>query len=160
MIVEDAVTNGPRRLKSWWLMLPASYLAHLCEEWWGGEGFASWTARVVGAPVSETRFIVVNSIAAPVFVLATVLAITKPKWAWFIVTLGTIVLINGLVHLLGAAGSRSYSPGVITGTVLYLPLGILALRLGRRRLFDTTFWAAVAVGVVIHAMVAIIAFWR
>jgi uncharacterized protein with HXXEE motif len=148
------------RLNWWWLTLPASYLAHLCEEWWGGEGFASWTARVVGAPVSETRFIVVNSIAAPVFVLGTVLAITHPKRFWFIVTLGTIVLINGLLHVLGTAGSRSYSPGVITGAVLYLPLGILALLVGRRRLLETTFWAAVAAGVVIHAMVAIVAFWR
>lgn len=49
---------------------------------------------------------------------------------------------------------------MITGTVLYLPLGIFALRLGRRRLFDTTFWAAVAAGVAIHAMVAVVAFWR
>jgi hypothetical protein len=54
-----------RRTDWWWLVLPAGYFAHLGEEWWGGEGFASWTARVVGAPVSETRFIVVNSIAAP-----------------------------------------------------------------------------------------------
>ncbi len=160
MSVENVVTNGLRRMNWWWLVLPASYLAHLCEEWWGGEGFASWTTRVLGAPVSETRFIVVNGIAAPVFVLGTVLAITKPKRAWFIVTFGTIVLINGLFHVLGTAGSRSYSPGVITGTVLYLPLGIFALRLGRRRLFDTTFWAAVAAGVAIHAMVAVVAFWR
>jgi hypothetical protein len=76
------------------------------------------------------------------------------------VTFGTVVLINGLLHVLGTAGSRSYSPGVITGTVLYLPLGIMALRLGRRRLFETTFWMAVAGGVVIHAVVAIVAFWR
>lgn len=144
----------------WWLLaLPASYLAHLGEEWWGGEGFASWTARVVGAPVSETRLIVVNSIAAPLFVLGTVLAITKPSWAWFIVTFGAIVLINGLLHLLGSAGTWSYSPGVITGTALYLPLGGIALRLGRARSSDASFWTAVALGVAIHAVVAIVAFW-
>jgi hypothetical protein len=149
-----------RRTDWWWLALPASYFAHLCEEWWGGEGFVSWTARVVGAPVSETRFIVVNSIAAPVFVLGTVLAIAKPRLAWFIVTFGTIVLTNGLLHVLGTAGSKSYSPGVVTGTVLYLPLGILALRLGRARLSEARLWAAAAGGVAIHAVVAIVAFWR
>jgi hypothetical protein len=154
------MTHGRRRTDWWWLVLPAGYLAHLCEEWWGGEGFASWTARVVGAPVSETRFIVVNSIAVPVFVLGTVLAITKPTQFWFIVTFGTIVLINGLLHVLGTAGSRSYSPGVITGTALYLPLGILALRLGRTRLSEARFWAAAGGGVAIHALVAIVAFWR
>jgi hypothetical protein len=152
--------NGQRRTDWWWLVLPASYLAHLCEEWWGGEGFASWMARVIGAPVSETRFTVVNSIAAPIFLLGTVLAITKPTWAWFIVTFGTIVLINGLLHVHGSAGSRSYSPGVTTGVALYLPLGILALRLGRTRLSEARVWAAAAVGVAIHAMVAIVPFWR
>lgn len=150
--------DGQRHTEWWWLALPASYLAHLGEEWWGGEGFASWTTRVL-APVSETRFVIVNAIAAPLFVLGTVLAITKPKWAWFIVTFGTIVLINGLLHLLGTAGSMSYSPGVITGTALYLPLGILALRQGRSELPKATFLAAAAGGVAIHAVVAIVAFW-
>jgi Protein of unknown function with HXXEE motif len=154
------MTSGQRRTDWRWLVLPASYLAHLGEEWWGGEGFASWTARVVGAPVSETRFIAVNSIAAPVFLLGTLLAITKPTWAWFIVTFGTIVLINGLLHVLGTVGTASYSPGVITGSVLYLPLGIVALRLGRTRSSEATFWVAAAGGVAIHGLVAIVAFWR
>jgi hypothetical protein len=153
-------TNAQRRANWWWLALPASYLAHLCEEWWGGEGFAAWTARVVGAPISETRFILLNSIAAPMFILGTVLAITRPAWAWFIVSLGTAVLINGLLHALGAAGTRSYSPGVVTGAALFVPLGILALRRGRRRLSEATFWAAAAGGVAIHTTAIVVAFWR
>jgi Protein of unknown function with HXXEE motif len=153
------MTTRQQRM-GWWLMaLPASYAAHLGEEWWGGEGFASWTGRVVGTPVSETRFIVVNSIAAPLFVVGTVLAITKPWWAWFGVTFGTIVLINGLLHVLGSVGTASYSPGVVTGTALYLPLGIIALRSGRTRASEATFWAAVALGVAIHSLVAAVAFW-
>jgi Protein of unknown function with HXXEE motif len=153
------MTTGGNRKEWWWLALPASYLAHLGEEWWGGEGFASWTERVVGAPVSETRFIIVNSVAAPLFVLGTVLAITKPSWAWFVVTFGTIMLINGTLHVLGSVGSASYSPGVITGLALYLPLGITTLRLGRTRSSAGTFWAAVLLGVAIHGVVAVVAFW-
>ncbi len=154
------MADGQRPTEGWWLVLPASYLAHLAEEWFGGEGFASWTARVVGAPVSERRFIVVNSIAAPAFLLGAVLAITKPAWHWFIVTFGTVVLVNGLLHVLGSIGTGSYSPGVITGSALYLPLGIVALRLGRTRSPETTFWVAAAVGVAIHGLVAIVAFWQ
>ena len=75
-------------------------------------------------------------------------------------TFGTIVLINGLLHVLGSAATRSYSPGVITGTALYMPLGILALRLGRTSFSEPTFWAAAAAGVAIHGAVAIVAFWR
>jgi hypothetical protein len=153
------MTTGGNRKEWWWLALPASYFAHLGEEWWGGEGFASWTERVVGAPVSETRFIIVNSVAAPLFVLGTVLAIRKPSWAWFVVTFGTIMLINGTLHVLGSVGSASYSPGVITGLALYLPLGITTLRLGRTRSPAGTFWAAVLLGVAIHGVVAVVAFW-
>lgn len=154
------MTTG-RLGKQWWLLaLPVSYLAHLVEEWWGGEGFASWTQRVVGAPVSETRFIIVNSIAAPLFVLGTVFAIVNDAWRWFAVTFGTVVLINGALHVLGSVGTASYSPGVITGLALYLPLGLIVLRRGRTQLSPVTFGVAVVLGVAIHAIVAIVAFWR
>jgi hypothetical protein len=154
------VTTG-RQGKQWWLLaLPASYLAHLVEEWWGGEGFASWTQRVVGAPVSETRFIIVNSIAAPLFVLGTVFAIIHSAWGWFAVTFGTIVLINGTLHVLGSVGTASYSPGVITGLALYVPLGLIVLRRGRTQLSAVAFRVAVLLGVAIHGLVAIVAFWR
>lgn len=88
-----------------------------------------------------------------------VVGITKPSWAWFVVTFGTIVLINGTLHVLGSGGSASYSPGVITGLALYLPLGITTLRLGRTRSSAGTFWAAVLLGVAIHGVVAVVAFW-
>jgi len=153
------MTTRQQRIGWWLLALPASYLAHLCEEWWGGEGFASWMTRVAGAPISETRFIIVNGVAAPLFVVGTVLAITKPWWAWFAVTFGTIVVVNGLLHVLGSLGTGSYSPGVVTGSALYLPLGAIALRSGRARTSEAAFWAAVAIGVAIHGLVAIVAFW-
>ena len=154
------MTTG-RHGKPWWLLaLPVSYLAHLAEEWWGGEGFASWTERALGAPVSETRFIIVNSVAAPLFVLGTVLAIVNRAWGWFAVTFGTVVLINGSLHVLGSIATASYSPGVITGLALYLPLGLVVLRRGRTQLSAATFGVAAALGVAIHGFVAIVAFWK
>ena len=154
------MTTG-RPGRPWWLLaLPVSYLAHLAEEWWGGEGFASWTGRALGAPVSETRFILVNSVAAPLFVLGTVLAIVNRSWGWFAVTFGTVVLINGSLHVLGSVGTASYSPGVITGLALYLPLGLMVVRRGQTQLSTATFGVAAALGVAIHGIVAIVAFWR
>lgn len=112
------------------------------------------------APVSEKRFIIVNGIAAPLFVLGTVLAIANGSWGWFAVTFGTVVLINGTLHVVGSAGTASYSPGVITGVALYLPLGLIVLRRGRTLLSAVTFRVAVVLGVAIHGLVAIVAFWR
>lgn len=145
-----------RRL--WPVLLPLSYLLHLAEEWWGGEGFAAWTARAVGAPVSTTRFLVLNGIVWPLFTILTVVAIRRSELKWFLTTFGTIVLINATLHVLGTFVSSSYSPGLITGVFLYFPIGGLAVASGRRQLSSTSFGVAVLAGFIAHALVAVIAF--
>ena len=65
-----------------------------------------------------------------------------------VVTLGTIAGINGVVHVTASAITRSYSPGTLSGGILWVPLGILALYDARRWLRPVVFIAAVAVGVV------------
>lgn len=138
--------------------MPLAYTLHLAEEWWGGEGFASWTARVLGAEVSETRFLVVNGIAWPLFTTLTILALFRPSWRWFWVCFAALVVLNASLHLLGSLASGSYSPGLITGLALYLPLGIATLR-GRFVESPVTYRWGVAAGIGIHALVAVIAFW-
>ncbi len=143
----------------WWpLMLPIAYLLHLLEEWFGGEGFASWTARALGAPVSPTRFIVLNGIVWPLFAILTVLAMRRPKLAWFLTTFGALIVINASLHVLGALATASYSPGLVTGLLLYLPFGGRAVADGLERLPHQTFVAAIVLAVAIHAIVAFIAF--
>jgi hypothetical protein len=145
-------------LSKWLLLLPLAYLLHLAEEWWGGEGFVAWTTRAYGLPVSETRFLILNGIVWPLFCALTLLAFRKRSLAWFPTTFGTVVLINAGLHILGTAVSGSYSPGLVTGVFLYLPLGGLAVKLGRSELSETAFGWAVLLGVVIHGLVAVIAF--
>lgn len=146
-------------LRRWWpVLLPLSYLLHLGEEWWGGEGFAAWTTRAFGAPVSTTRFLILNGIVWPLFTILTVVAIRRSELRWFLTTFGTIVMINAALHVMGTLASSSYSPGLITGVFLYLPFGTLAITSGRRQLPPGTFGAAVLAGVFVHALVAVIAF--
>ena len=145
-------------LNKWLLLLPLAYLLHLAEEWWGGEGFVAWTLRALGRPVSETRFLVLNAIVWPLFCTLTLLAFRKRSMAWFPTTFGTVNLINAGLHVLGTMVSGSYSPGLVTAVFLYLPLGGLAMRSGRRGLSESAFGWAVLLGVVIHAVVAVIAF--
>lgn len=153
------IAERPKLPRPWWLLLlPLSYLLHLAEEWWGGEGFAVWTARALGAPVSTTRFLVLNSIVWPLFALLTTAAILRPRLAWFPVTFATVVVVNAGLHVLGALATSSYSPGLITGILLYLPVGIAALAHGRRVVTPRAFQLAVLFGFLIHAAVAVIAF--
>jgi len=145
--------------RAWWLLLlPAAYLLHLAEEWWGGEGFAQWTARTVGSPVSTTRFLVLNGIVWPLFSLLTVTAILRAKWVWFIATFATVVLINAGLHALGTLVTSTYSPGLLTSLFLYLPLGLAAISYSKRVATPRSFSLAVLLGLLIHAVVAVIAF--
>ena len=145
--------------KRWWsLLLPASYLLHLFEEWFCSEGFAAWTERAVGQPVSTTRFLVLNGVVWPLFAVLTLAAIKRPSLSWFLTTFGTIVVINALLHGLGTLASSSYSPGLVTGLLLYLPLGSLAIRRGLQQLPAGAFARAVFLGVAAHIVVALIAF--
>ncbi len=157
--MSNAISGGGSGIGKWWpLLLPTAYLLHLLEEWFGGEGFASWTMRALGAPVSPTRFIVLNSIVWPLFAVLTLLAMRRPRVAWFLTTFGALIVINASLHALGSLATASYSPGLITGVLLYLPFGGIAVADGLQRLPHQTFVAAIALAVAIHAVVAFIAF--
>jgi hypothetical protein len=147
------------RVREWWpLLLPCAYLLHLAEEWWGGEGFGSWMARAYGREVSPFRFLLLNGVVWPLFAVLTVAALRKPAVAWFLTAFSSIVLVNGVLHALGSLATGSYSPGVVTGTLLYLPLGAHGLAVGRRELPPQTFALAVLGGILTHVLIAVIAF--
>jgi hypothetical protein len=79
------------------------------------------------------------------------------SFRWFVVSFGALILVNGILHLLGSLVTGSYSPGTVSGSLIYLPLGALALHAGRT---EEGFGRAVALGIALHAGVAAIAFWR
>jgi hypothetical protein len=41
---------------------------------------------------------------------------------------GFLMLANGMLHIVGTIAHARYCPGVVTGTLLYLPYGVLLLR--------------------------------
>jgi hypothetical protein len=143
----------------WWpLLLPLAYLLHLAEEWWGGEGFAAWTAMAVGRGVSTTRFLVVNGIVWPLFTALTIAAVKRPALRWFLATFSTVVVINAVLHALGSLGTASYSPGLVTSLVLYLPIGGYGLASASRQLSQREFALALLAGFLFHAAVIVMAF--
>jgi hypothetical protein len=45
-----------------------------------------------------------------------------------LVALGTLVFVNGMVHLVLSIFTFSYSPGTISSVVLFIPLGIIIFK--------------------------------
>jgi len=117
----------PERAPQWLLWAPlAAAVIHICEEFvWPG-GFMNWYRRYRGASVTSItpRFlIIVNGILLAVSVNAAV-ATDTPFGVAYWIGVSAILASNGGWHLWAAIKGREYSPGMVTGLVLYIPLAI------------------------------------
>lgn len=107
-----------------WLFVPA-YGVHLAEEWLGG--FPAWVATVVGRPMSGTAFVTINTVAMVVVIIAIRAAVSAERYGWIAVAIATVFLINTVSHLAGSVVTGTYSPGLFSAVILYLPLASVTL---------------------------------
>ncbi len=138
------------------LLLPVAFLLHLAEEWFGG--ISAWTLIALGNEISPERFMLINGVAFPIFVAGTVATYYFPRMAWFSASFAALLGLNGLLHTLATLGLGLYSPGTITGLLLYLPLSAIVLRASATQLSGTVFASSVLFGVLIHGLISFLAF--
>jgi hypothetical protein len=138
-----------------WLFVPA-YLVHLGEEWVGG--FTEWIGTVVGRPLPAAAFFVINGIALVLVVAGIRAAIREDSHGWIAVAVATIVLVNTLAHAAGATLTGSYSPGLISAVVLYVPLGSLTMLRAIDHAPRAQLTRGIVMGLLIHALVFVVAF--
>jgi hypothetical protein len=112
-----------------WLPIVA-VTAHLVEEFvWPG-GFAAWYKwyRPERASSVTTRFLViVNVLLVALALLPPILGRTPRGYAFWLIV-AAIGVANALFHLWATVSRSRYSPGVITGALGYLPLGVVGYR--------------------------------
>jgi hypothetical protein len=117
--------RGVRRLS---LALPIVFAVHVLEE---APSFVSWFNSLVSPPISERLFLSVNATAFVVsVVIAFLVAADRNPFAAVIAVawVSFLMLANGLFHLVATVAHDRYCPGVVTGTLLYLPFGLLFMR--------------------------------
>jgi Protein of unknown function with HXXEE motif len=141
---------------SWAWLFPAAYLVHIAEEYWGG--FPVWIARFWGVESSSANFLAWNGGALVMICVGVVLVLATESSRWLLVSFGTAVLINGVVHALASVATWSYSPGLVSGFLFFIPLGLFTLRRARRSVNARTMRAGLIVGVLMHAVVVLLAF--
>jgi len=139
----------------WPLLYPLTYLAHIAEEYYGG--FPKWSARFLGLHLTPEGFLRLNTIAWIIMLCASFLAILFASLRWLILPFAAATFINGCAHAIASLITVSYSPGVITGLTLWLPLGVITLRRSYRHLPHWVFWMAVSLGVLLHVIVTALA---
>ena len=110
------------------LIAPFVFILHVFEE---APGFVAWFNSLVPRGISQNLFLTVNAVALTVTVLIAILVAVSPDRASGLVLaawVGFLMLANGVFHLVGTIAHARYCPGVVTGTLLYLPYGVLLLR--------------------------------
>jgi hypothetical protein len=140
----------------WAWLFPISYLVHIAEEYWGG--FPAWIARFWGVESSLDNFLSWNGGALMMMAVGVALALKTKSYRWLLVGFATVVLINGLVHAGASIATSSYSPGLISGLLLFVPLGASTLLRARRQVNARTFRAGVIIGLLMHGVVVLLAF--
>ena len=156
MPAEASPTRTDSFTGSWAWLFPASYLVHIVEEYWGG--FPAWIARFWGVESSSGNFLSWNGGALVMMVMGVVLVLKTKSYRWLLVSFGTVVLINGLVHAVTSVVTLSYSPGLVSGLLLFIPLGAITLVRAWRSVNPRTLRAGVIVGVLMHGAVVLLAF--
>ena len=135
-------------------LLPVTFLVHQLEEYIGQ--FPLWYSKLLNAQLSNQDFILINAIVLFVF---TVFALSYIfyKNNLILAALGTFVFVNGLIHLALSVFTLSYSPGTISGVVLFIPLGLIIFRKIFPELGEGERIMAIAIGIFILFIVSMIA---
>jgi hypothetical protein len=142
----------------WPWLFPSTYFVHVIEEYLGGGALsAPPLARLKGIDLSSRQFLIVNGIAFLLMILGISLSRKFKFPEWLLVCLGTVVLINGLSHTVSSLTMSEYNPGLITGVLLFIPLGAVTLNRLKTRMSVRRYCMAVAVGIAIHGVVSLLA---
>jgi hypothetical protein len=108
------------------LILPACIMLHVTEEFLFPGGFIEWYQELVPSKAAGIRpgyLVWINTLMIGVCVLPVWLGETPHGiGVWYTVT--AIAGINACFHIIGVFKLKKYSPGVVTGVLLYLPLFI------------------------------------
>lgn len=142
---------------AWTLLIPLSYGLHIAEELWGGESFYGWVSRLWDITFTREKFLALNAIAMIVMVTA-VAAVNVTPARVPLAALGFIMAFNGTLHAVASVATASYSPGVVTGVLVWIPFGVYTLRRCHAVLTAGELYGGMALGLLGHALISAVAF--
>jgi hypothetical protein len=132
----------------WWPL--GAVVLHIIEEFVFPGGFADWDRSYrpqVRSSITPRFHLVVNAVLVLVCLALGWLG-PSPRGVAAWLTIAALLLTNAIFHVIGTYRTRSYSPGLMTGVLLYVPLAMYGftyfLRTGQAS--TGTALAALAIG--------------
>ncbi|HEY0005306.1 MAG TPA: HXXEE domain-containing protein [Pyrinomonadaceae bacterium] len=153
--MEPPVKSEAAAIWSW--LFPAAYLIHVTEEYLAGVALAPSATKIRGANMTASQFLIFNSIALMLMLAGLLLARRLRFLYWLLVSVGTVLFINGVFHIKGTIKIAAYNPGLISGALIFIPLGLLTLMRLKEHLSKRRYWEAVVVGILIYGIVLLVA---
>jgi hypothetical protein len=150
-------TSADSLVTIWLWLFPALYLLHIAEEYWGGGGYSAYVARTNGVNLSSTKFLVLNGIGWALATVGVCLARRLGFSQWLLTCLVTVAFVNGLTHTITAVSRVEYNPGLVSGLLIFIPLGAAILIYLKRRMRGRRYFGAVLAGAAIHAVISLLA---
>jgi hypothetical protein len=160
MNTEDNFPLGiySRRTILWSWLFPLSYIIHLAEEYWGGEGYPAYFFRLRGVHMTTSRFLLAQSVAFFLVTIGVVLARQLKFLPMMLVILGAVVAGNALTHTVTALSILEYGPGLWSSIFIWGPLGIATIIRYKSAIDDQRqYWIAIAIGIAINVVVGVLA---
>jgi hypothetical protein len=108
-----------------WLMWTplVSASLHICEEFLVPGGFPAWYRRYRTDPSRITRRLLVIVNAALLVACCNIVLLGRtPLGVAYWLTISALLASNGCWHAWASYKSHTYSPGVVTGVAVYVPL--------------------------------------
>ncbi len=147
----------PSAAGAWTALFPVTYAVHIAEEYWAGDTFSGWVSRLWSIDFSQQEFLVLNAIAMAVMIAGVIVA-NVTTFRLPIAALGFIVAFNGALHAVASVVTASYSPGVVSGVLIWIPFGVFALRRAYGALPRRQFYGGIVAGLIGHALMSLLAF--
>jgi hypothetical protein len=146
-----------RRTILWSWLFPLSYVIHIAEEYFGGEGYTAYILRLRGVHMSTSRFLAAQSVG---FILVTIGVVAAKKLKFLpmmLVILGALVAGNAITHTVTALSILSYGPGLFSSIFVWGPLGIATVIRYKSAIDDQRqYWIAIAIGIAVNVVVGIL----
>ena len=138
-------------------VFPLTYLIHIAEEYWGGEGYSAYLYRLRGVNLSTGRFFFFQSLGVVLIVLGIIISLQLRFPRFMLGIMGAIVLSNGITHTVTALRHGGYGPGLVSCILIWIPLGIGTLFVLYQQVPTGRLVTAAAIGAAINGAVALIA---
>ena len=99
-------------------------ILHVTEEYIYPGGFMEWAREKIprfADRITIKMAIIVNGIF---LLLCFAGVLFGGRYPMFALSIAGLILVNGIVHVLSSIVTKSYSPGLITSLILYIPFSI------------------------------------